>query len=349
MLPTFLGLGSGRCASTWLHQTLQLHPQILLTSPKEVNFFGKYCIVDSLQDYRNKFRPSSDKPNPPVRGDISPRYAWLSRQGIVAAHRLLPEAKLVLVMRNPVERAWSHVLMELAIIRHRDVSEVPIATFLRMIERARHIHVSDYQRIINDWTSVFGRDALHVDLYDRLCTSPRDFLCDLLMHIGADPSWDVPEEQLVTRCWSSHELTGGQSDDVPMPPIVRWYLSLQWRDRVRQLNEQLGGRVSHWVREIDRGASMPAPRSWKLRRWANRSILKWPERLAYGAFNTARECALVFAYRRLQREQQLRRTTPVKLPHARAAVLGPAVGAVFGVVMGLVVALMQAAATRVIG
>src|SRR6266550_4363130 len=91
MLPTFLGLGSGRCASTWLHQTLQLHPQILLTSHKEINFFGKYCIVQSLRDYENTLRPTSDKPNPLVRGDISPRYAWLSRQGIVAAHRLLPE------------------------------------------------------------------------------------------------------------------------------------------------------------------------------------------------------------------------------------------------------------------
>jgi len=306
MLPTFLGLGSGRCASTWLHFTLDLHPQINMTCHKEVNFWGRHCIHQSLEEYKGYFRASSNKASPAsgrarVRGDISPRYCWLSRQSIRAIHRLMPDVRLILVMRNPVHRAWSHVLMEMAFVKKRNLSDLSVGAFLRYLERARHVHSSDYGRIIDDWTGVFPAPALHVGLYDQLCNEPRAFLREVLTHIGADADWEAPEGQIAHRYWTTLEATRGQNRaQLAMPPIIRWYLSMQWLDRVRDLNRRLDGRVEPWVQEIETAVKEDAPLSWKLRRLANRSILMWPERLSYGAFNLARECALAWTYRRIE-------------------------------------------------
>src|SRR5690242_2712496 len=102
MLPTFLSIGPSRCASTWTHQVLKRHPQILMTTEKEASFFGKYCIGRSLADYRAAFRCPDRSTPPPVRGDVSPWYARLSRQSIEAVRHFLPEVRIVMTLRNPL-------------------------------------------------------------------------------------------------------------------------------------------------------------------------------------------------------------------------------------------------------
>jgi hypothetical protein len=301
-LPTFLGLGSARCASTWMHYVLQSHPQILMTRGKEVSFFGKSCLEMTLEDYASAFEPTAEKADAMLRGDISPRYAMLSRGCIARAQRLLPDARLLLVIRNPVDRAWSHAMMHLSYIEKRALGVLPVAAVLRCIEHARHIHASDYERIIDDWSEAFGPGSLHVELYDRLCSHPADLLRDVLRHIGADSDWQPSAQQLQLRYWSTFEVTGGQVTEGDMPEIVRWYLAMQWREKVRRLNERLDGRVSAWVEEIENVAGKKAPITWQLRGLLNRSLIRWPERIAYGTYDQVRECRLVLAHRRLHRE-----------------------------------------------
>src|SRR6185312_13821076 len=105
MLPTFLGLGSARCATTWLHQVLRLHPQILMTDPKEISYFGKEAACHDLAWYEASFSHDLQKQDAPFRGDISPWYSRATRQTVAAAHALIPDAKLILIIRNPVDRA----------------------------------------------------------------------------------------------------------------------------------------------------------------------------------------------------------------------------------------------------
>ena len=59
MLPTFVGLGSQRSASTWLHSVLKAHPQITMTSRKEANYFGYEIQWHNLNWYTDLFRDPS--------------------------------------------------------------------------------------------------------------------------------------------------------------------------------------------------------------------------------------------------------------------------------------------------
>lgn len=314
MLPTFLGLGAARCASTWLYHILKLHPQILMTSEKEVSFFGKNCLKMTWADYQRSFSPPPEKINAPVRGDISPWYVRLTARQVESVHRLLPNARLVLVIRNPIERMWSHAVMEFA--RGTGGEDFPLdaSRFMRRFERLRLTRDSNYLRTIENWTAHYGESALRVELYDRLLQDPASFLRDILLHIGADARWTVTRSQLTTHRWSMRDVTGGKFENLEMPEMLRWYLALQWREPMRRLNERLGGRVSKWLEEIETIAGRRAPMTWQARRLLNRSLIVWPERISYAMYEKLREIRLARAYARIEEEaaaSKARESSPI--------------------------------------
>ncbi len=96
MLPTFVGLGSQRSASTWLHSVLKAHPQITMTSRKEVAYFGKQIQWHNLNWYTDLFRDPSGLPTRAIRGDISPWYSRLRRHSVESLRRMIPDLKAVL-------------------------------------------------------------------------------------------------------------------------------------------------------------------------------------------------------------------------------------------------------------
>lgn len=112
-LPTFIIIGAGKAGTTSLHYYLGLHPEIQMSAVKETNFFagppnGKpyaFGQVEQLDEYERLFDPAV-----PVRGETSPNYAGhpLRSGAPERIKELMPEAKLVYIVRDPVARSISH-------------------------------------------------------------------------------------------------------------------------------------------------------------------------------------------------------------------------------------------------
>lgn len=101
-LPHFLGLGTQKGGTTSLHRLLALHPQVFLPSCKEVHYFSLHDH-EPLSWYSEHYREA--RPGQ-LRGDITPYYSFHPR----APERIravLPQARLIMLLRNPVERALS--------------------------------------------------------------------------------------------------------------------------------------------------------------------------------------------------------------------------------------------------
>lgn len=114
-LPTFLLIGAMKAGTTALHGLLAQHPDIAMSEPKELNFFLGPAKVGSahgwhqgnwhrgLDWYRSHWRTPA-----PARGESSPGYTSPSHpQAADRIRRTLPGARLVLVVRDPVDRAVS--------------------------------------------------------------------------------------------------------------------------------------------------------------------------------------------------------------------------------------------------
>lgn len=113
-LPNLLVIGAQKAGTSSLHRYLDLHPEISMSHNKELNFFMLHSEPSDaeFQRYKQNFDPRAR-----VRGESSPNYTCYPQvSGIPERiHRLIPDAKLIYMVRDPIERAVSSYLQARAI------------------------------------------------------------------------------------------------------------------------------------------------------------------------------------------------------------------------------------------
>jgi hypothetical protein len=105
-LPTFLGVGVPRAGTTWLHTLLAGHPDVYMpTRRKEIRFFDRH-FDEGIGWYEGFFCPDHEADSYRSIGEISPQYLYCDEcpERISAT---LPGVGLLLILRHPVDRAYS--------------------------------------------------------------------------------------------------------------------------------------------------------------------------------------------------------------------------------------------------
>jgi hypothetical protein len=272
---------------------------------KEPDFLNRRILSEDFSVYTALFDPAPGEAPKSLRGDMSVNYSNLLSPVVREIARLLPGARLIYTLRQPVERLWSNLKFTYGTFSGRVMRRPPLGKFLRACHCARFTRRNDYLGVMRIWSNAFGNDALHVDLFDRMEQDPTGYVRDVLAHLGADADWTIPAELLEVRIHSTEALA--------MPDVFRWYVSSQWLESTRQLNDALGGRVSHWVDAMAQAAGGRTV-SRRLLRELNRCVLSLPERLAYAAYDARRNAALVRRLRELTRSD----LAPAQLPAVKA-------------------------------
>jgi Sulfotransferase family len=296
-----------RCGSTWLYQVLKCHPDIRLSDRKEMDFFFMHQMLQhDLDWYEAHFEPANGGELKPVRGEISPLYARLKAWQVRRIAGLLPDLRIILTLRHPIERVWSQALLEFGYLDGRDVRKVSSIAFLRQVEQPRNRLSSDYRRAIKIWSNAFGRDALHIDFFDRLRDDPQTYVNGVLRHIGATTPWAPPAKFMKTKVRATNSLVGHNRE---IPEVVEWYIADRLLEPTERLNELLEGRVSSWVDEM-RTIRGKARLSWRILREVNLTVLSIPKRLAYEAYHAVLDVRLWRRWRDLQRSYASDRDRP---------------------------------------
>jgi hypothetical protein len=116
-LPNLVVIGAQKCGTSGLHYILGTHPEISMSSPKELNFFiGERNWSRGVEWYREHFDPEAA-----VRGESSPNYTTYPHHlGIPERmHGVVPDAKLIFLVRDPLERIAAHWVHNYAKRRER--------------------------------------------------------------------------------------------------------------------------------------------------------------------------------------------------------------------------------------
>jgi hypothetical protein len=178
-LPDFLCLGAQKAGTTWLHRNLQPHPEVFLPpGRKELRFFDQRFYL-SLREYAANFAAAGAR----RAGDITPNYGALSARRIAFVRRVVPEARLILILRNPIERAWSHALMDLATSRGRDPMDVADWEWRAHFRSRGSRRNGEYAAMLARWRAQFPREQLLVLFYEQLGEAPRELLTRVFRHI----------------------------------------------------------------------------------------------------------------------------------------------------------------------
>ncbi|MBN2372455.1 sulfotransferase domain-containing protein [bacterium] len=107
MLPTFLGLGVPRAATTWLHELLDRHPEVYVPKRrKEVHFFDKNYDL-GINWYETFFPSNAYNTEYKAIGEITARYLSCEQcpERIIKTPSI---TKFIVILRNPINRAFSH-------------------------------------------------------------------------------------------------------------------------------------------------------------------------------------------------------------------------------------------------
>src|SRR5262245_8764381 len=103
----FLGIGAQKAGTTWLHENLRTHPVLSFPHGTEIHFWD--AQRDRGIDWYRSLFVSSDR----VEGEITPAYAILPPRQVAEIAATFPDLRLIYILRNPIDRAWSSALMAL--------------------------------------------------------------------------------------------------------------------------------------------------------------------------------------------------------------------------------------------
>jgi hypothetical protein len=112
-------------------------------------------------------------------GEITPEYSILPPEGIEHVLRLSPNAKFVMMLRDPVDRNWSHIRMNAR-------KDATLEDYLRIARYNDVVDRSNYPRIIRTWTRFVPADRFKVVFMDDIVAQPRTVMADLCGFLGLD-------------------------------------------------------------------------------------------------------------------------------------------------------------------
>ena len=245
MLPNFLHVGAGKCASSWLWRVLQEHPGIYVPErPDNVNFFTVH-YHRGLDWYEQTYFAAYDGEN--AVGEFSNSYMCY-HPALERIARHLPGARLTMTLRNPVVRAflsWAHVHLKKknGLDPDRGIG-VPFEKCLHHHGHAwfRHwIEPGFYARHIEHILSLFPREHILIMLHEDLCDDPNAFMRRYYEFLEVDPHF---QSTLIGR-----EINPGAPGADPaarLAPEFREELWQVYREDIQRLQEILRRDLSHW-------------------------------------------------------------------------------------------------------
>lgn len=204
-LPAFIIIGAQKAGTTSLFKYLRQHPNILPAHKKEVKFFD--CNFGrGLNWYRSHFPYASELQEGRITGEASPHYLShpLAPQRVAS---ILPDVKLIALLRNPVERAYSHYQLNVRrrrerlsfaealeqeearlgdiLQRIRSGEEVPLFNFLHYA----YTYKGMYAEQLENWLAVFPREQILILKSEDLFTNPAAVFAQVLAFLGLPP-WE---------------------------------------------------------------------------------------------------------------------------------------------------------------
>lgn len=233
-LPCFLGIGAARAGTTWLWACLRRHPDLYLPEKKELHHWDQHFHA-SLESYARWFEEAGSR----LPGEVTPGYSVLPRERIRYMRRLMPDVRLILLLRNPVERAWSAMLRRKVKIEGRRLEEIPPAEIRAHLTADQSRSRGDYETILDNWLAIYPEEQLFIGFFEEIGADPEGLMSRIFRHAGVEPPSD----------WNGYPLAerANRSADAAFPEEYRMLLREMYRPAMERLAARLGPPAAAWL------------------------------------------------------------------------------------------------------
>ncbi len=184
-LPNLIVIGAQKCGTSVLHYYLSLHPEVSMSKPKELNFFIEERNWPRGVDwYKAQFDGGAC-----VRGEASPNYtAYPQHDGVPERmHSVVPDAKLIYMIRDPLERIGAHWVHNYAKRREKGtLAETLVHPNTSYVTRSR------YAMQLERFLAHYSKDQVLVFQQSELRHQRMETLRKIFEFIGVDPEFNHP-------------------------------------------------------------------------------------------------------------------------------------------------------------
>lgn len=242
--PDFIIAGPQRTGTTWIYHNLIQHPHIFLPPTKEIYYFStlgkpdrKKYRFDYLEEYlgifHESFRAKLKKTynslrkchlwySPRMYGEATATYATLDDAVIEDIAHLNPKIRIILMLRDPVERAWSHAMKEL-VRPAAPGTEIDTEQFIAFFQQPGQLKRANYREMVEAWRKHLPADQIYLGDYSQIGSAPREFLDDLCLFLGCRMPDKFPETHL-------HERINSSTQNRTIPPALLTWLEDYFRE-----------------------------------------------------------------------------------------------------------------------
>jgi hypothetical protein len=300
-MPNFLVIGAAKCGTTALYHYLAQHPDIYMSPNKEPLFLAydradpdfsdkQRGGVSTLAEYEALFDGVSTEK---AIGEASTLYIY-SPLAIEGIKRYVPDAKLIALLRNPADRAFSSFLQIVAMGTEplTDFADALEAEAGRLTTRTTLTHYRNggyYYRQLKPYYDAFGPEQIRVYLHDDLVAEPLAVLQDIFRFLDVEDSY-VPDFSIrhnvaiaraprnslarflrkpdvirpvrrVVPASLRRRLVGVLYTAPPFPIEIRRQLLEDFREDILQLEGLIGRDLSAWLELPEDETSMGSPRT----------------------------------------------------------------------------------------
>ncbi|MCP3870762.1 MAG: sulfotransferase [Gammaproteobacteria bacterium] len=146
-------------------------------------YLSYYLQIRTRKWYFSLFTPESTQ----IPGETTPRYAPLSESKIAQVHELLPDIKIIYLLRNPIERAWS----DLAMYHSPRFGKAGLETtdqqqILNFLRNSQHLASSKYFDILMRWEKHYPAARIFVGFQQQIIDAPDQLLIDIYRFLEVD-------------------------------------------------------------------------------------------------------------------------------------------------------------------
>jgi hypothetical protein len=241
-LPNLIVIGAMKSGTTSLHHYLNLHPQIFMTWNKELNFFvAERNWPRGRAWYERHFKTTAG-----IRGESSPNYTNYPYFPGVAErmHSLLPDARIIYILRNPIDRTISHYQHQYA----RNLENRSLTEALANLDYNEYVDRSRYAWQLDQFLSHYPLEHILVLSQEDLLQKRRPTLQRVFRWLGVAANFDDPRFDRLYHESSSIRRKSARGLRLAGLPGFRL---------IRKLPEHLASAADRW---LFYPLSLPVPR-----------------------------------------------------------------------------------------
>jgi hypothetical protein len=178
-----------------------------------------------------------------ITGEVTPSYCTMDPTAVRRVHELMPRAKIVLILRNPIFRAWSHARMMFHAVEHRSINSVSDEEYIKFFTCSEMTHAGDYLSMLGNWGRYYAEEQIFIGFFEEIAEDSPRFLGRVLRFLGATSPAHPAGELVGRRILAGPEVSMGQKTAL--------FLAEMYYDPIKQLKDRLGGYAGLWLEEAE--------------------------------------------------------------------------------------------------